>query len=141
MEKHAIKLDLSAEKVLSELARMGFANFCDYLRTTEEGDTSVDLSMLTREQAAAIQEVIVDEYMEGRGKKARKVKRTRVKLADKNRSLELLGKYLKMFTYRVEVAGEDLAEKIAAARRRAKRAYKTTPVTESPTQTPSGLVH
>jgi phage terminase small subunit len=120
MEKHAIKLDLSAEKVVSELARMGFANFCDYIRTTESGDAYIDLSRLTREQAAAIQEIIVDEYVEGRGKNARNVKRVRIKLADKNRSLELLGKYLKMFTDRLEVSGvANLAERIAAARKRA----------------------
>ena len=121
MEKHAIKLDLSAEKVLSELARMGFSNFCDYIRTTELGDAYIDLSRLTREQAAAIQEIIVDDYVEGRGKNARNVKRVRLKLADKNRSLELLGRYLKMFTYKVEVLRiETLAERITQARRREK---------------------
>lgn len=61
----------------------------------------------------------MDEYVERRGKDARNVKRVRIKLADKNRSLELLGKYLKMFTDRVEVSGvQDLAQQIAEARTR-----------------------
>ena len=118
-KKHADKLDLSAEKVLSELSRMGFSNFLDYVNITEEGDAFVDLSGLTQEQAAAIQEVTVNEYMEGKGKDGRKVKRTKLKLVDKIRSLELLGKHLKLFTERIEVGGiEGLAEQVAQARKR-----------------------
>ena len=119
-KKQADKLDLSAEKVLSELSRMGFSNLLEYVKVTKEGDAFVDLSGLTQEQAAAIQEVTVDEYMEGRGKDARKVKRTKLKLVDKIRSLELLGKHLKLFTERIEVSGTaGLADQIAAARKRA----------------------
>ena len=68
---------------------------------------STGLSSLTQEQAAAIHEITVDEYMEGKGEDARKVKRPRFKLADKIRSLELLGKYLKLFTDKVELGGPD----------------------------------
>ena len=119
-KKHADKLDLSAEKVLSELSSVGLSNMLDYIRTTEEGSAYVDLSNLTREQSAAIQEVTVDEYVEGKGKHARKVKRTKLKLVDKIRSLELLGKHLKLFTERIEVGGiAGLAEQIAQARKRA----------------------
>ena len=118
-KKHADKLDLSAEKVLSELSSMGFSNMLDYIKATEEGSAYVDLSNLTREQSSAIQEVTVDAYVEGKGKHARKVKRTKLKLVDKIRSLELLGKHLKLFTERIEVGGiEGLAEAMAAARKR-----------------------
>ncbi len=118
-KKHADKLDLTAEKVLSELSRMGFSNFLDYVNITEEGDAFVDLSGLTQEQAASIQEVTVDEYIEGKGKHARKVKRTKLKLVDKIRSLDLLGRHLKLFTEKIEVSGiEGLAEAMAAARKR-----------------------
>ena len=47
------------------------------------------------------QELTVDEHIEGKAKDKRKVRRTRFKLADKDRSLELLGKYLKLFTDKV----------------------------------------
>ena len=121
LTKHqADKLDLSTEKVLTELSSMGFSNMLDYIKTTEEGIAYVDLSNLTREQSSAIQEVTVDEYMEGKGKHARKVKRTKLKLLDKIRSLELLGKHLKLFTERVEVTGmAGLADAIGEARKRA----------------------
>ena len=118
-KKHADKLDLDAEKVLAELSRVGFSNILDYLKITDEGDAYVDLSRLTREKAGAVLEITVDEYTEGRGKDARKVKRTKFKLADKIRALELLGKYLKLFTERVEVTGlAGLADAIAEARKR-----------------------
>ncbi len=97
-KKHTDKLDLDAEKVLSELSKRAFAKFLDYVRITEDGDVLVDLSKVTRDQAAAIHEITVDEHIEGKGKDKRKVRRTRFKLADKDRSLELLGKYLKLFT-------------------------------------------
>ena len=121
LTKHqADKLDLSTEKVLTELSSVGFSNMLDYIKTTEEGRAYVDLSNLTREQSAAIQEVTVDEYVGGKGKHARKVKRTKLKLVDKIRSLDLLGRHLKLFTERIEVSGTaGLAEALAAARKRA----------------------
>ena len=118
-KQHADKLDLSTEKVLFELSSLGFSNMLDYIKLTQEGGAYVDLSNLTQEQAAAIHEVTVDEYVEGKGKHARKVKRTKLKLVDKIRSLELLGKHLKLFTERIEVSGTaGLAEALAAARKR-----------------------
>ena len=118
-KKHADKLDLTAEKVLAELSKMGFANILDYMRVDEDGALALDLSELTREQAAAIQEYTVDATG-GTGDGERKlVMRTRFKLADKIKALELLGKYLKLFTERIEVTGlAGLADSIAEARKR-----------------------
>ncbi len=119
-KKQVDKLDLDAEKVLAELSKRAFSNFLDYVRITEDGNVLVDLSKVTRDQGVAIQELTVDEHIEGKGKSARRVKRTKFKLADKDRSLELLGKNLKLFTERVEVnALEGLPEQVAAARKRA----------------------
>jgi phage terminase small subunit len=103
VEKRTNSLDLTAGKVLGELSRMGFANRLDYVQTQPDGSAYVDLSKLTREQAAAIQEIIVDEYTEGRGETARDVKRTRIKLADKGANLERPGRYLGLFKDRVGV--------------------------------------
>ena len=118
--KQANKLEISADKVLGELAKMGFSNMLDYMRADEDGEFRLDFSKLTREQAAAIQEYTVDATG-GTGDGERKqVMRTRFKLADKARSLELLGKYLKLFVEKVEVTGlGDLPAVLAAARARA----------------------
>jgi phage terminase small subunit len=100
------KLEITAERVLEELAKMGFSNMLDYVQV-HGPDALIDLSTLTREQAAAIQEITVDEYLEGSGDEARTVKRTRIKLASKRENLELLGKHLKLFTEKVEHTGKD----------------------------------
>lgn len=100
----ADKLDLKAEHVLEELKRMAFSNMLDYIKV-QDGDAFIDLSKLTREHAAAIQELTVEEYTEGRGEEKRDIKKTRFKLCDKRGSLELLGRYLKLFTDRVEAGG------------------------------------
>lgn len=91
--------------VVRELLRLGYANMADYMQVTPDGDPYVDLSKITREQAAAIQEFTVDEYTEGRGENARDVKRVRIKLVDKKGALELLGKWLRMWTTQHELTG------------------------------------
>jgi phage terminase small subunit len=119
-EKRMNKLEITAEKVLQELALLGFANMMDYMTITGS-DAYVDFSKLTRDQAAAIQEITVDETGGGGGDNKREaVQRTRFKLASKRDSLELLGKHLKLFTDRVEVTGDDaLLQRLAAGRERA----------------------
>lgn len=92
-ERHEVTID----RVVQELALLGFSNMLDYVRTTSDGDAYVDLSDLTREQAAAISEVVVEEYTEGRGEDSRNVKRTKFKLSDKRSALVELGKHLGMF--------------------------------------------
>jgi len=118
IEKRAKHLDLSADKVLEELSRMGFANMMDYIGI-KDGDAYVDLSRLTREQAAAIQEYTVDHTGGTGDGERRQVMRTRFRLADKTRALELLGKYLTLFTERADGSGLASLAEILQARRKA----------------------
>jgi phage terminase small subunit len=109
-DKRLKNLDITAERVLSELAKIGFANMLDYLRFGEGGNTTVDLAKLTYDQGAAIQEVTIEEFMErtGPGKEdVERVKRTKFKIGDKLRALEMLGRHLKLFTEKVEVTGKN----------------------------------
>lgn len=91
--------------VINELAKMGFANMLDYVRMTADGDPCVDLSAMTRDQAAAVSEVVVEDYKEGRGDDARDVRRIRFKLHDKQSALISIGKELGMFVDRKEIGG------------------------------------
>lgn len=101
------KADLTAEKVISEVAKLAFANMLDYMTITQDGEAFVDLSKLTREQAAAIQEITVDETGGGAGDNRReRVQRTRFKLADKKGALELLCKHFALLTEKLDISGE-----------------------------------
>jgi phage terminase small subunit len=105
------KADITAERVLNELALLGFANMMDYITVGGNGEARVDLSKLTREQAAAISEITVEEYtertLEGDNESGfEKVKRTKFKLTDKRGALVDLGRHLKLFTDRVEHSGK-----------------------------------
>jgi phage terminase small subunit len=75
---------------------MGFANMQDYI-AVEDGHIRIDLNHLTRDEAAAIQEITVEETTEGKGEDRRPVTRTKLKLANKRESLELLGRHHKLF--------------------------------------------
>ncbi len=114
------KLEITAERVLQEIGLLAFANMSDYIEI-HDGEAHVDLSALTREQAAAIAEITVDESAGGGGDGVReRIKRTRFKLADKGLNLERLGRHLKLFTDKVEHSASDsLAAAIAGARKRA----------------------
>jgi phage terminase small subunit len=98
---------ITADKVLEELAKIGFSNLADYIQVQRDGTAYVDLSELTREQAAAVQEITVDEYAEGSGEDVRLVKKVKLKLIDKIRALELIGKHLAMWVERHEHTGKD----------------------------------
>lgn len=80
-------LDISADKVLREIALMAYSNILDFIEIDPQNGTfSIDLRKLDRDTAAAISEVYYDS--EGR---------PRVKLHNKQAALELLGRYFKMF--------------------------------------------
>jgi phage terminase small subunit len=102
-EERAIeRAAITKEKVLSELAKIGFANMMDYMKIGPSGDPVLDYSALTRDQAAALVEVTVEDFKDGRGDDARDVRRVKFKLADKKSALIDLGKELGLFIERRE---------------------------------------
>jgi phage terminase small subunit len=125
-EKRLLKMEISAERVLNELALLGFSNMLDYISVGENGAARVDLSKLTRDQAAAMQEITVEEFTERTGEDEdgkptfENVRRTKFKLADKRSALVDLGRHLKLFTDRLQVEDErrlevqDVKEKLRA---------------------------
>jgi phage terminase small subunit len=107
-----LKLEITADRVLNELALLAFANMLDYIAVGENGTARVDLSKLSREQAAAISEITVEEFTERTGEDDKgkplfeNVRRTKFKLTDKRGALVDLGRHLKLFTDKVQVDGE-----------------------------------
>ena len=114
-EAAATEAVMSATEVLEELSKLGRANMQDFLRITKDGDPVLDLSGLTRVQAAALVEVTTEDYLDGRGEDAREVKRIKFKLAPKTAALDLLGKHHKLFVERHQHELGGIAEQLAAA--------------------------
>jgi phage terminase small subunit len=109
------RTDVTAERIIGELAKLGFANMEAYMRPGDNGDPILDFSKLTSDQMAALTEVTVDDYVDGRGENARAVKRVKFKLADKRAALVDLGKHLGLFVDRHEVTGKDGADLLPPA--------------------------
>ena len=91
------RTQVTADQVVAEYAKIAFANMQDFMGVTEQGDPFIDLSKLTREQAAALAEFDVQDFTDGRGEGAREVKRVKVKLHSKLSALDSLAKHLGMF--------------------------------------------
>lgn len=103
----AVRAEVSIAGVLNELANIAFANMADYVRIGDDGDPFIDFSEMTEEQAAAVVEMTVEDFKDGRGEDARDVRRVKFKLADKRAALVDLGKYLGLFRDRVSVENPD----------------------------------
>jgi phage terminase small subunit len=102
-------LKLSAEEILAELARVARANLLDYMRIDDRGMPEVDLTGLTRDQAAAIRDIEVESVGEGR----REGTRIRFKMHDKLAALDRLARHYGLLK---EATGPADAADPAAAR-------------------------
>ncbi|HQN14164.1 MAG TPA: terminase small subunit, partial [Quisquiliibacterium sp.] len=105
---------VTADRVISELARIAFGNQRAVMRWGAGGVTLRESSELTDDEAALVSEVAETVSAAGGGLK--------LKTHDKVKALELLGKHLGMFVDKVEHSGAiagGLAERMAAARQRA----------------------
>jgi phage terminase small subunit len=96
------KLEITKDAILSELAKIAFANMADYMHVGPDGAPRLNFKDLTRDQAAALVEITVEEFRDGRTD-SREVRRVKFKLADKKGALVDLGKHFGMFIERHEV--------------------------------------
>ena len=99
MDKRSERTEITADRVLTEIGKMAFANMADYTYVVD-GALCASMDEVTRDQMAAIQEFTVDTRREynSQDKTSDTIEKFRFKLADKRSSLELLGKHLKLFT-------------------------------------------
>jgi phage terminase small subunit len=93
--KAAVRFEVTADRVIGELAKIAFANISDVLRVGPDGEVEVNLEGCTRDELAAVRDISIEEYPAERDGKAQR--RVRIKLADKRGALVDLGKYLGLF--------------------------------------------
>jgi len=101
MDERAKRTELTADKVIAELARVAFNVMTDYAEWGPDGVNLKKHSELTQDQAAAV-ESVKESVQSG----------VSIKLYDKLKALELLGKHLSLFTdvKKVEHSGNLIIE-------------------------------
>ncbi|RJO61066.1 MAG: terminase small subunit [Dehalococcoidia bacterium] len=90
LEKRTTKLDITADKVLQEIAKLGFSNMKDFAEWSSGGIKLKDSTELTPEQMACVAELSETTTQFGGT--------VRFKLHDKLGALDRLGRHLKLFT-------------------------------------------
>lgn len=98
LDKRLRKVEITADSVLEELHNVAFTNLLDFIQIDEDGSPRSNLKDVTREQAAALLEINFDEVIEGSGADIQKVRKVKIKLHDKLRSLQMIGSYIKLFS-------------------------------------------
>ena len=101
VERTIERTAITKQRVIEELAKIGFANMADYTRLVGS-ERVVDLTDASLDHLAAVQEIVVEDFKDGRGDHARDVRRVKLKLHDKKGALVDIGRELGMFINRTE---------------------------------------
>lgn len=103
MDERSKRTEVTADRVITEVARLGFA---DLRKLFNAQGGLLPVNDWPDEVAAAVASVEVDELFEGFGENRHQIGYTKkVKLWDKGKALELLGRHLKLWVERVEHTG------------------------------------
>ena len=94
-QKEMARREITAERVLDEMAKLAFF---DPRRIFDANGNLLPPGQMGDEEAAAIAGLDLRQMQDGSEMK-------KIKLADKLKSLEMLGRYLRLFTERVEHSG------------------------------------
>lgn len=106
LSQRASKLEIKAERVLEELARLAFSNMADYMQVDADGKPcGLNLAQITRDQAACIQEISEDATGGSGDGERRLVIRTKFKLSDKLKALDMLMRHLGAYNDKLQVTG------------------------------------
>lgn len=118
----AQKKRVSEEWVLERLMKIADASLGDILEFDDGGKLQFNWNKLTPEMRYALTGMKSRTYNQGRGEDAIPVTEMKPEMADKLRALEMIAKYLGMFTEKVELSVEDdLAKRLRAGFARTKQ--------------------
>lgn len=120
IKKREERTNITQDKVLQELASIGFARIDDFLRVDDfevitgyepDEESNSDKLKPIKKKIRAVEIYKTDEIDKRKIKAISEIKETKegisLKLNDKLKALELLGKHLGMFTDKVEIGNKD----------------------------------
>lgn len=123
------RFDISEDKIMQELAKIGFSNLGNLVLVDDNGNGRIDLTKMTRAQRAALaqfktktrQEKYYDD--EKQEWSTRPVTEVEFKFHDKRQALVDMGKHIGMFVEKVQVdATEDVIALLNSGRARVAKA-------------------
>lgn len=113
MAERSKRTAIDADTILRELLKLATS---DLRKLFDEKGALLPADQWPDDVAAAVASVEVDELFEGYGQEREQIGYTKkVKFWDKTKSLELLGKHLKLFTDKIEHSGQLTLEQLVAA--------------------------
>lgn len=101
IKKREQKLEITADKVITEIAKLAFANTSDVLEISDSGVIIKDLKNIDTTCIASAEEIF--------DKKGMRLG-VKIKLHDKTKNLELLGRHLGLFKDKVEHSFDEKVE-------------------------------
>lgn len=105
LEKRGQKTEITAERVLKELGKIAFSDLNSFVDVSEDGKITVKPS--SQLDGTVLSEISESVTQNGRTRK--------VKLHDKMKALELIGRHLAMYTDKQEIKIDRTAEDQATA--------------------------
>lgn len=109
MKERSKRLEISADMVLNELAKIGFSDIKDYLYFSENAEVVFNEKSIL--DLSAVQEITTTTYSDTTNKSQNKIQ-LKFKLYDKLRALELLAKHLGLFDKTEQNDNEKVVVKI-----------------------------
>ncbi len=88
---------MEADRVIRELVKIAFANMADFVTLGSHGEI-IDIDFEKAREVGATVSVVTSKV--GRGKNARTVETTTIKMPDKVKALIQLGKHIGLFPHR-----------------------------------------
>ncbi len=106
MEKREKRTEITQDKVLRELAKIGFADITDYVKIVEKSYTREGKKISYKDIEIEETKDIDTEKLGAISSIKQGVNGIEIKLSDKVRALEQIGRHLGMFNDRLELGGK-----------------------------------
>ena len=113
MEARNKRTEITADRVLREIAKVGFATMRHFLRVDQDGQPQIDLTHTDHDNLDALAEVSTETVIEGDAQNRQVIRKTKIKLHDKLRALQLLAEHTGVFKERDKDNATALAKAFA----------------------------
>lgn len=120
-EKNRRRYEATYDRIIEELSSVAFSNLADVMEFDEETGALVGMNLTDRDMRtlAAIGEVTVETYYEGRGAEAQPVRRVKVKPWNKLQALDMLVRHMGLSKEKTVVEHHvTITDRLAAGRER-----------------------